>query len=54
MQLIIYIYTRIYIYLYILYTYRYMDKSSQPHCDVTGILVNKENHPKKYLQMSVL
>ena len=43
------------IYIYIcIYTYKYMDKSQRPHCDVAGILVNKGNHPQKYLQMREL
>ena len=46
-----YIYTYIYIYIHInkyiyiyIYIYIWVHKSLRPHCDLTGIMVNKENH----------
>ena len=37
----------IYIYVYTYtYTYTYVDELQKPHCDVTGTMVSKGNHPQ--------
>ena len=40
--------TYIYIYIWVIYIYIYiyMGKLYRPHCDLTGIMVNKGNYPK--------